>query len=125
RAPRSRRRRRGRRRARARSRAVPRTVRPWPFATAAGRGTARPRPLAALEVRSALLREGREPLARVRRGEREVERAALVLQPELQRRLVRAVDGFLREPGRHRSLGRDVARDALRLLQPRLLRDDA
>src|SRR5205823_11621293 len=90
------------------------------------RGHARPgraRRLATLEVRLALLGEGLEALLRVLGGEREVERATLVLEAQGERRLVRSVDRFLREPGRDRALRGDVARDPLRLLEPGFVRD--
>src|SRR5581483_6565162 len=94
-----------------------------------GTGSSRPfsdcdAPSAPVELRRPLLEEGREPLLRVLRGEREVDRASLVVEPEGQAALERAVDGLLREPGRDGRIRGDVERDAPRLVEPRLARDD-
>src|SRR5207237_275710 len=83
------------------------------------------RPSTAFEVRSALLGERRQSLLRVLRREGEVERAPLVLETELQRRLVGAIHCFLGEPGCNRPLRRDVVRDTLRFFEPLFTRDDA
>src|SRR5215207_9753449 len=77
--------------------------------------------LAAAELGWALLEECVQAFLRVVRGERQVQRAALVLEAEREWALVRAVDGVLREPDADRSLRRDRPGDALRLVQPRLL----
>src|SRR5262249_11457025 len=64
-------------------------------------------------------------LARVLRGAREVERPALELDAGPERCLERLVDRVLRQPDGDRALRRDRARHALRLVEPRLARDDA
>src|SRR5215213_11339252 len=81
--------------------------------------------LAAAELGGALLEERVQAFLRVLRGEGQVQRAALVLESECERALVRAVDGVLREPDADRALRRDRPGDTLRLVQPRLLGHDA
>ena len=58
--------------------------------------------LAALELGRTLLEERGQALLRVLRGERQVERSPLVLEPERQRGLERAVDRLLGQPDRDR-----------------------
>src|SRR5215212_7273515 len=79
----------------------------------------------ALELRLPFLSERGQPLARVLGRERQIEQAPLVLEPQLERPLVRPVDGLLGEARRDGSLRGDVARHPLCLLQPRFARDHA
>src|SRR5262245_51261169 len=81
--------------------------------------------LPALELGRPLLQESRKTLLRVLGRCGEVEQAALVVHPERQRPLLGPGDGLLGQLVRHRALGRDVARDPLRLVEPRLSRDHA
>ena len=62
---------------------------------------------------------------RILAREGEVERAPLGLEAGAQRRLVGAVDRLLRQASRDRALFSDLAGDALGLLEPGLLGDDA
>src|SRR6266536_1218552 len=77
------------------------------------------------EVGLSLLAERPQALAGVAGGEGEVEQAPLILEAELERPFVGAVDRLLRKPRRHGPLRGDVARDPLCLLEPRLARDHA
>src|SRR6266403_786596 len=74
--------------------------------------------LTPLEVGRALLDEGLESLAGVLRRAREVEGAAFERDAGRERRLECLVDRLLREPHGDRALRGDVARDALRLVEP-------
>src|SRR6266508_410124 len=77
------------------------------------------------ELRFPLLPECLQALARILGREGEIEEAPLVLQAELERAFVGAVDRLLREAGCDRPFGCDVRREPFRLVEPRLGLDDA